>query len=86
MGFGCQPTAVPPHYLAATTHRHSALASTYNAGSPSWSNLLFLKELSPDANETYQNFTVDEGLLYMVCWGGSPDIAIDNAGSFVVVE
>ena len=62
------------------------MASTYNAGPPSWSNLLFLKELAPDANETYQDFTVDEGLLYMVCWGGSPDIAIGNAGPFVVVE
>ncbi|MBP6470130.1 MAG: nuclear transport factor 2 family protein [Chloroflexi bacterium] len=60
------------------------MASTYNAGPPSWSNLLFLEELAPAANETYQGVAVDEGLLYMVCWGGSPDIAIGNAGPFVV--
>lgn len=61
------------------------MASTYRDGPPSWSSMVFLKELAPGASETYQGVTVDEGLLYMVCWGGSPDIAIGNAGPFVVL-
>jgi ketosteroid isomerase-like protein len=62
------------------------MASTPNPGPPSWSDMVFLKELTPNQSQTYKSFYVKEGLLYMVCWGGSPDIAIGNAGPFVVVE
>ncbi len=60
------------------------MASTYNAGPPSWSDLVFMKELGPGESETYKSFLVKEGLLYLVCWGGPPDIAIGNAGPFLV--
>lgn len=60
------------------------MASTYNPGPPSWSNMLFLEELAPNENQTYQDFAIEEGLIYLVCWGGSPDIPIGNAGPFVV--
>jgi hypothetical protein len=60
------------------------MASTYNPGPPSWSRMVFLKELGPNESQTYPGFWVQEGLLYMICWAGSPDIAIGNAGPFVV--
>jgi ketosteroid isomerase-like protein/predicted small lipoprotein YifL len=60
------------------------MASTYRDGPPSWSNMVFLKELNPNESQTFNNFNVKEGLLYMVCWAGSPDIPIGNAGPFVV--
>jgi ketosteroid isomerase-like protein len=60
------------------------MASTYNPGPPSWSNMVFLKELVPDENQPHQSFVIEEGLLYMVCWAGTPDTAIGNAGPFVV--
>lgn len=60
------------------------MASTYNPGPPSWSDTVFLKELGPGDNQSYEGLYVKEGLLYMVCWGGSPDIAIGNAGPFTV--
>jgi ketosteroid isomerase-like protein len=60
------------------------MASTNNPGPPSWSDIVFLKELDPGESQTFESFIVDEGLLYMVCWGGPPDIAIGNAGPFVV--
>ncbi|HRQ41160.1 MAG TPA: nuclear transport factor 2 family protein [Chloroflexota bacterium] len=60
------------------------MASTYNPGPPSWSDMVFLKEMDPGESQTYNGFYVKEGLLYMVCWAGPPDIAIGNAGPFVV--
>lgn len=60
------------------------MASTDNAGPPSWSDMVFYKELKPGESQTYKSSSVKEGLLYMVCWGGPPDIAIGNAGPFVV--
>jgi hypothetical protein len=60
------------------------MASTSRAGSPPWSKTVFLKELGPD--EVFsRSFTVKEGLLYLVCWSGPPDLAIGNAGPFTVV-
>ncbi len=61
------------------------MASTTNPGPPPWSNMVFLKELAPGASETFDSFYVDEGSLYMVCWAGSPDTAVGNAGPFTVV-
>ena len=60
------------------------MASTYNLGPPSWSEMVFMKELGPNESQTYPGLSVEEGLLYMVCWAGSPDTAIGNAGPFVV--
>lgn len=60
------------------------MASTHNPGPPSWSDNVFYKELGPGESETYKSFYVKEGLLYLVCWGGPPDIAIGNAGPFLV--
>jgi ketosteroid isomerase-like protein len=60
------------------------MASTYNPGPPSWSEMVFMKELGPNESQTYPGLSVEEGLLYMVCWAGSPDTAIGNAGPFVV--
>jgi hypothetical protein len=60
------------------------MASTYNPGPPSWSQMVFIKELAPGESQTYNDFNVEAGLLYMVCWAGSPDSAIGNAGPFVV--
>lgn len=62
------------------------MASTPRSGPPSWSRMVFLKELEPNESQTYEDFYVKEGLLYMVCWAGSPDIPIGNAGPFVVVK
>ncbi len=60
------------------------MATTFNAEPPSWSNFVFLKELGPGESQTYTYLQVEEGLLYMVCWAGPPDIAIGNAGPFMV--
>ncbi len=60
------------------------MASTYNPSPPDWSEMVFLKELGPGDSQTYKSFYVKEGQLHMVCWAGSPDIAIGNAGPFVV--
>lgn len=60
------------------------MASTYNAGPPSWSDMVFLNEMGPNESETHTGLQVREGLLYMICWAGSPDIPIGNAGPFVV--
>jgi hypothetical protein len=61
------------------------MASTYQGGPPSWSHMIFLRELDPDSRQV-RTLTVDEGSMYMVCWSGSPDIAIGNAGPFFVVS
>jgi ketosteroid isomerase-like protein len=60
------------------------MASTYGAGPPSWSDMVFLKEMGPNESETITSLQVKEGLLYMICWAGSPDIPIGNAGPFLV--
>jgi hypothetical protein len=62
------------------------MAATHSIDPPPlWSRHLFLKELAPGDSKTYSGFAVKEGLLYMVCWAGSPNIAIGNAGPFVVM-
>lgn len=62
------------------------MASTYNSGPSSWSDMVFFKELQPGENRTYEGVSVNEGLLYMVCWASPPDMPIGNAGPFVVTE
>jgi hypothetical protein len=62
------------------------MASTYNPGPPSWSDMVFYKELKPGESQTYNGLYVHDGLLYMVCWASSPDMPIGNAGPFVVKE
>ncbi|MCO6451479.1 MAG: nuclear transport factor 2 family protein [Caldilineales bacterium] len=61
------------------------MASTYNPGPPSWSNLLFLEELSPGDSQSYM-LDADASLLYLICWAGPPDTPIGNAGPFVVQQ
>lgn len=61
------------------------MVSTIEAGPPRWSDMVLLKELGPGESQTYENFTVDEGQIYLVCWSGPPDIAIGNAGPIEVV-
>ena len=61
------------------------MAATYRPSPPSWARMFFLQEL-PDASQTWTySLPVEEGLLYLVCWAGSPDSSIGNAGPFVVV-
>jgi len=60
------------------------MASTYNPNPPSWSNMLFIDELTPGESKTYQDISVEEGQLYLVCWAGPPDMPIGNAGPFIV--
>lgn len=60
------------------------MASTYNPEPPSWSNMLFIEELTPGENQTYTNINVEDGLLYLVCWASPPDMPIGNAGPFIV--
>lgn len=60
------------------------MASTPLPGPPEWMSMEFIQELGPGAKETYKNFYVKEGLLYMVCWAGGPDTPIGNAGPFYV--
>ena len=61
------------------------MVSTIEAGPPAWADTVFLKELDPGESETYKNFKVEEGLLYLICWSGPPDMTIGNAGPFTVV-
>lgn len=60
------------------------MASTYRPSPPPWARMVFLKELGPKESWTSPDLQVNEGLLYMVCFGGSPDTTIGNAGPFVV--
>ena len=61
------------------------MAATYRDYPPPWSRMVLLKELGPNEKETYKSLNVHEGSsYYLVCWGGSPDISIGNAGPFVV--
>jgi hypothetical protein len=46
--------------------------------------MVFYEELKPGESQTYQGLDVKEGLLYLVCWAGPPDIPIGNAFPFVV--
>ena len=61
------------------------MASTNRPSPPSWARMVFLKELEPNESQTYENYQIKEGLLYMVCWSGPPDVPIGNAGPFTVV-
>ena len=62
------------------------MASTRNPGPPSWSDMVFYKELQPGESQTYEDFYVEDGMLYLVCWAGPPEMPIGNAGPFVVKE
>ncbi len=70
--------------LDADKDKIDLMASTNRSGPPSWSEMVFLKELAPNESQTYKGFYIEEGLLYMICWAGSPDIPVGNAGPFVV--
>jgi len=60
------------------------MASTHRSSPPAWARMVFLRELKPNESYTHENYVVNEGLLYMVCWSGPPEIAIGNAGPFVI--
>lgn len=70
--------------LDADKDMFDLMASTHNDGPPAWASTVFLKELKANESQTYKNFLVKEGLLYLVCWSGPPDIPIGNAGPFEV--
>ncbi len=76
--------AVSLFTLDADKDMFDLMASTHRDGPPAWSRTVFLKELKANESQTYKNFIVNEGLLYMVCWSGPPDIPIGNAGPFTV--
>lgn len=61
------------------------MASTVQGGPPSWSDMVFLTELEPGARVSFDNFNVEEGQLYLVCWASAPDTPIGNAGPFYVL-
>jgi hypothetical protein len=59
------------------------MASTYNAGPPSWSDMVFFDEVFPGETAT-KSFPAKEGYLYMVCWANPPGLPIGQAGPFEV--
>jgi len=61
------------------------MASTNRDSPPPWSRMVFLTEQDPNESQTYDNLMVEEGLLYMICFSKPPDVAIGNAGPFVVM-
>jgi ketosteroid isomerase-like protein len=60
------------------------MASTLRPMPPSWSKNVFFEELFPGESQS-KKFTAKEGNLYLVCFSKPPDLAIGNAGPFVVV-
>mgnify|MGYP006944232717 CR=1 FL=1 len=40
----------------------------------------FFRALTPGYRITYTGLNVEDGLLYMICWAGTPDTPIGNAG------
>jgi len=60
------------------------MASTIQPGPPSWSNMVFYKELGPGESQTY-SFSLKEGTnIYVICWSKPPDTPIANYGPFEV--
>lgn len=59
------------------------LASNTRPSPPPWSSMVFIRELNP-GQKSESAFTPKEGLLYLVCWSGTPDLAIGGVGPFVV--
>jgi len=60
------------------------MASTHGSGS-SWADMPFFRALTPGYRITYTGLNVEDGLLYMICWAGTPDTPIGNAGPFYVM-
>lgn len=60
------------------------MASTTNAGPPSWSDMVFHKELGPGKSQTYDGLILEEGTVYVVCWSRPPDLPIGNFGPLEV--
>ncbi len=60
------------------------MASTNRVDPTPWSKMVFFTEVDPGESESYDSFSVEEGLLYMICFSKPPDVAIGNAGPFVV--
>lgn len=50
---------------------------------PSWSKMIFYKELAPGASQTY-NLSIETGTVYVVCWSKPPDLPIGNVGPLEV--
>jgi hypothetical protein len=61
------------------------MASTIQAGPPSWADLLSLHEALPGENSQF-NITIEKGPVYLVCWSKPPDLAIGSIGPFAVAE
>jgi hypothetical protein len=57
------------------------MAST-PGGPPEWTDMVFNKEFVTGDSETFKGTTVEEGPLYLICWAGTPDTPIGNAGPF----
>jgi hypothetical protein len=45
---------------------------------PSWGDILLMEEQKPGTSNTY-TFTIEKGLVYMICWSKPPDLPIGNA-------
>jgi ketosteroid isomerase-like protein len=59
------------------------MASTVEAGPPSWSDMILFEELASSQTGTY-SMTVEEGPVYGVCWSQPPDLPIGALGPFTV--
>lgn len=59
------------------------MASTALDYPPGWAHTQLLKELDPGEQASYTT-TVEEGLVYLVCFSQPPALAIGNAGPLVV--
>jgi hypothetical protein len=61
------------------------MASTILSTPPSWSDMFFLRDLSPGQSATF-TVNIKQGPVYMICWSGPPDLPIGNAGPIEVVS
>lgn len=61
------------------------MASTWRPNPPDWTDMIYLIEFDPGDSETFEMADVAPGMLYMVCWAGTPDTPIGNAGPFYVL-
>lgn len=59
------------------------MTSTFNAGPPVWSDMVYLDEINPGETAS-KPFTAEEGQLYMICWADPPGWPIGQAGPFEV--
>ena len=52
---------------------------------PPWAGMLLFEELEPGKIGTY-TFTVEKGLVYLICWSKYPELPIGNAGPIEVIQ